>query len=140
MKIKISLNTFIFALLLILVVVVLLKVKLSSPNTRGAQGISSAAASTTQTKLREINVITKRYSFSPSPIRLKLNEPVRFRITSQDVSHGFSVPELGIDETITPGKETVFEFTPTKKGTFTLLCSVICGPGHSGMRGQIIVN
>lgn len=137
MKINIPINYLLFGLLIVVVVIGILRTGRTAGTRTGKQGISTTGASTE--KLKEIKVVAKRFSFSPNPITLKLNETVRFRLSSEDVAHGFSVPELGIDQTIEPGKETVFEFTPTAKGKFLLMCSLECGTGHTGMRGTIVV-
>ncbi len=127
-------------LLLPVIVVLIIVFKISPPSSinNRKQEISIDGASTNS--IKKISITAKQFSFSPNPINLKFNERVKLKITSTDVIHGFSVPELGIDEIINPGKETVFEFTPTKKGTFTLLCSITCGVGHSRMRGNIVVD
>ena len=117
-------NKLIIGLVLVILLVGILKLRLNKPCNKRKQDISSSAASTTNKNVREIKIIAKQYSFSPNPIRLRLNEQVRFRIISQDVLHGFSIPELGIDQVITPGKETVIDFYPSIKGTFSLICSI----------------
>lgn len=97
------------------------------------------SAKTEGGQAREIAITAKRFSFTPDTIRVKQGERVRLRITSEDVSHGFSILELGINEVIEPGKETVVELTPTKKGNFRYFCSVECGTGHLAMQGKLIV-
>lgn len=137
MKLKLSINYLLFGLLVLAILIGISKISpLNNKNLR-KQEISTAGVSTNNVK--EIKIITKRFLFSPNPVKLRLNEPIRFRITSQDVVHGFSVPELGIDKIIEPGKEIIFDFIPTKIGKFLLLCSVQCGTGHTGMRGSIVV-
>src|SRR3989338_845862 len=128
-----SMKTILFGLLVLFVIIFLVKLTLPENSKEPKPGISNEAVSTTNESIQEINIIAKEFSFSPRNIRLSLNKKVRFRITSDDVTHGFSLPELGIDQVIEPGKETVIDFQPTKKGTFTLLCSVACGVGHTGM-------
>ena len=137
MKFKLIINHIILGLLAIIVITVLFKVNQSAIKNERKQEISSDGLEISS--IKEMNITAKRFSFSPNPIKLKLNEKVRLKITSADVIHGFSVPELGIDEIIEPGKETVFEFTPTKRGKFILLCSVQCGVGHTGMKSSITV-
>ena len=134
-----SMKTILFGLLVLFVIIFLVKLTLPENSKEPKPGISNEAVSTTNESIQEINIIAKEFSFSPRNIRLSLNKKVRFRITSDDVTHGFSLPELGIDQVIEPGKETVIDFQPTKKGTFTLLCSVACGVGHTGMKGSIII-
>ena len=138
MKFNLSFNAIIIGILLLLFVIFFRRGKQNFTSGQRKQEISQTAAFT-EKDTREIRITTKQFSFSPDIIRLKLNEKVRFRIRSEDVAHGFSLPELGIDEVILPGKETIIDFQATKRGKFTLLCSVQCGAGHSGMRGTIIV-
>ena len=38
-----------------------------------------------------------------------------------------------------PGSVTYFWFTPTRIGTFEVLCAELCGLAHSQMRGKVIV-
>ncbi len=137
MKIKLTIYHLLFGLLALIIVIGVLKATPVGSKNLGKQEISTTAASANN--IKELTVTARQFSFSPNAIKLKLNQPVRFRITSQDVTHGFSVPELGIDKIIEPGKETTFDFTPTRAGKFLLLCSVQCGTGHTGMRGSIIV-
>ena len=139
MKLKIPLSTIVFGLFILFAVVFVVKIKLSENPSEPKSVISESATSTTNKNIREIKVIAKQYSFSPDVIRFSLNEKIKFRIVSGDVTHGFSVPELGIDQIIEPGKETIIDFQPTKKGTYHLLCSVTCGAGHSEMKGSIII-
>lgn len=137
MKLELSINQLLFGLLALVVLIAVFKISRPEIKNERIQRISDYGASTGNVK--EIAIIAKKFSFSPNPIRLKTNERVRLKINSTDVTHGFSVPELGIDEIIEPGKETIVDFIPTKAGKFTLLCSIECGTGHTGMRGEIIV-
>jgi cytochrome c oxidase subunit 2 len=38
-----------------------------------------------------------------------------------------------------PGAVTYFWFTPTRTGTFDILCFELCGVGHHAMRSQVVV-
>ena len=38
-----------------------------------------------------------------------------------------------------PGMVTYFWFTPTRTGTFEILCFELCGLGHPHMRGIVVV-
>ena len=90
----------------------------------------------------EIPIVAKQFDFTPgssTPIVLKIGQPVVLEVTTKDRRHGFFSQELGIDETMTPGKTTYIHLNPTQAGTFTFHCSVFCGSGHDGMEGTIIV-
>ncbi len=90
-------------------------------------------------KTREFSIVAKQWSFEPSEIRVKVGDTVRLKIRSIDVSHGLSIPDLGVNSYIEPGKETVVEFKATKAGRFPFFCSVYCGEGHGNMRGVLVV-
>lgn len=126
------------AVIVVLTVFVFTSVKKPVNRTQNS-GITSSSATTEISVKKEIKVTAKQYSFSPNPIKLKLNEPVRLRITTDDVPHGFSVPELGIALTIQPGQESIVNLQPDKKGTFSVICSIACGLGHSDMRSSIVI-
>jgi cytochrome c oxidase subunit 2 len=40
---------------------------------------------------------------------------------------------------LVPGLVTFFWMTPEKAGTYEILCAQLCGTGHYGMRGVVIV-
>src|SRR3989304_8633464 len=86
---------------------------------------------------REIAITAKKFSFTPDTINVKQGEKIRLKLTAEDVVHGFSILELGVDETIEPGKETGVEFTADRKGTFRFFCSVECGEGHLALQGGL---
>jgi cytochrome c oxidase subunit 2 len=39
-----------------------------------------------------------------------------------------------------PGIVTYFWMTPTRTGTFEILCAELCGVGHHMMRGTVVVD
>ena len=72
-------------------------------------------------------------------LHLPVGKPVRILLRSIDVLHDFYVPEFRAKMDMIPGMVTYFWFTPTKTGTFEVLCAELCGVGHSQMRGTVIV-
>lgn len=104
-----------------------------------ANSIIKSAEKTEARQVREIAVTARRFSFTPDTITVKQGERIHLKINSEDVSHGFSIPELRVNEIVEPGKETVVELTPTKKGKFRYFCSIECGTGHLAMQGNLIV-
>ena len=72
-------------------------------------------------------------------LHLSVGKPVKVLLRSTDVIHDFYVPELRAKMDLVPGLETYFWFTPTKTGTFEVLCAAFCGVGHPQMRGSIVV-
>ena len=54
--------------------------------------------------------------------------------TALDVIHSFWVPEFGQKQDALPGQDTKLVITPTKVGTYPVICTELCGLGHALMR------
>ena len=77
---------------------------------------------------------------TPNTVHLKKGEEVCLRLTSEDTTHGLNIPDLTIySEAIHPGKWTYVYFTPEESGTYSFVCTVVCSPMHSRVRGKLIV-
>jgi len=90
-------------------------------------------------EVKEFKIIAKQFQFEPSTIEVNKGDKVKLIVTSTDVPHGISIPEYGINERLDPGQPKTIEFTADKEGTFTTFCTVLCGSGHSNMKGKIVV-
>jgi cytochrome c oxidase subunit 2 len=55
------------------------------------------------------------------------------------VIHAFWVPELRLKQDVVPGTTQRVIVTPNKVGTFALVCTELCGLGHSTMRARVEV-
>jgi cytochrome c oxidase subunit II len=53
---------------------------------------------------------------------------------SRDVIHAFFVPEFRENMDIVPGLTTTINVTPTRIGTYPVICNELCGLGHATMR------
>jgi len=53
---------------------------------------------------------------------------------SRDVIHAFFVPEFRENMDIVPGLTTTINVTPTRVGTYPVICNELCGLGHGTMR------
>ena len=73
-------------------------------------------------------------------LHLPAGKSVKMLLRSIDVLHDFYVPEFRAKMDMIPGTVTYFWFTPTRTGTFEVLCAELCGVGHSQMRGTVIVD
>lgn len=60
-------------------------------------------------------------------------ERVRYTINSNDVVHGFWIPEFMIQMQNLPGVTNYLEFTANKLGDFPGRCNILCGRNHSQM-------
>jgi cytochrome c oxidase subunit II len=72
-------------------------------------------------------------------LHLQIGKPVKFLLRSLDVLHNFYVPEFRGKMDMIPGAITYYWVTPTRPGTFDILCFELCGVGHPQMRGQVVV-
>ena len=72
-------------------------------------------------------------------MHLPVGKPVKMILWSKDVLHDYYVPEFRAKMDLVPGIVTYFWMTPTKNGTFDILCAELCGVGHHEMRGTVIV-
>jgi cytochrome c oxidase subunit 2 len=72
-------------------------------------------------------------------LHLPVGKPVKVLLRAIDVLHDFYVPEFRAKMDMIPGSVTYFWFTPTRTGTFDVLCAELCGVGHAVMRGKVIV-
>ncbi|MEP4861110.1 MAG: cytochrome c oxidase subunit II [Alphaproteobacteria bacterium] len=73
-------------------------------------------------------------------VHLRIGKPVKMLLRSIDVLHDFYVPEFRAKMDMVPGTVTFFWFTPTRTGTFDVLCAELCGTGHGYMRGTVMVD
>ena len=73
-------------------------------------------------------------------LHLLLGKPVKVLLRSKDVVHDFYVPEFRAKMDMIPGMVTFYWFTPTRVGTFDILCFELCGTGHYTMRGTVVVD
>jgi cytochrome c oxidase subunit 2 len=88
---------------------------------------------------KTIQVTAKKFEFTPGEITARKGEPVVLEIKSEDVNHGFNLPDFGVRGDVKPGGVTRIRFTPDKAGQFTFTCDVFCGSGHEEMSGTMTV-
>ena len=67
------------------------------------------------------------------PMVVPVGKKVRLLITSNDVIHGWYVPQLGVNQYGIPGFIKDAWFTVEKAGTYRGQCSQICGKEHAYM-------
>jgi cytochrome c oxidase subunit 2 len=78
-------------------------------------------------------------------LHVPVDRQLDISLTALDVIHSFWVPEWRIKRDAVPagagGDEIDSEFvvTPDTEGTFSLICTELCGIGHSTMRATVVV-
>ena len=72
-------------------------------------------------------------------MHLPVDKPVKVVLRSKDVLHDFAVAEFRVKMDMVPGAVSYLWLTPTKTGTYDILCEELCGVGHFVMRGRVKV-
>ena len=89
--------------------------------------------------VHEIQVTLRKYEFNPGSLHVKKGERVRLIMVSVDHDHGFKLDDFDINQKVRKGTTAIVEFTADKSGTFQFRCSNVCGLGHRGMKGTLVV-
>jgi cytochrome c oxidase subunit 2 len=89
--------------------------------------------------VHEIQMTLRRYEFSPGSLRVRKGERVKLVMAATDHDHGFKLDDFNVNQKIPKGTTVVVEFTADKAGTFQFRCSNVCGIGHRGMKGTLVV-
>lgn len=77
--------------------------------------------------------------FTPNVVRLKQGLKAQIKLTALNGNHSFVASDLALNVPIQADETKTFDVPTDKAGTFEFHCGVPCGPGHSDMTGQIIV-
>ncbi|HEX7081172.1 MAG TPA: c-type cytochrome [Gammaproteobacteria bacterium] len=73
-------------------------------------------------------------------LHLPVDQPIHMLLRSADVLHNFTVPQFRTKMDLVPGMVTYQWFTPTRAGSYELLCEELCGLAHFAMRGRVVVD
>ncbi len=73
-------------------------------------------------------------------LHVPVNQVIHGTLTSKDVIHNFFLPNVRFKQDALPGREVEFWFQATKPGKYEMPCAELCGFGHSGMNGALIVH
>jgi cytochrome c oxidase subunit 2 len=64
---------------------------------------------------------------------------IKFQLHTKDVIHDFWVPDFRIKLDTVPGVNGSYRITPTRLGTYPVVCAELCGLGHAAMRSTVVV-
>ena len=84
-------------------------------------------------------VLAELYRFTPSFIRVPAGKPIRFRLTSPDVLHGFQVVGTNANVVVVPGYVSELVTSFPKAGEYLIVCNEYCGLSHHLMQAKLIV-
>ena len=97
----------------------------------------------------QIEVIAKQWSWlfrypsqniTSTELHLPVNQPVHLMLQSEDVVHGFFVPNFRIKQDIIPNQTIAFKFTPNRIGHYPLYDSQFSGTYFALMQTSVYVD
>ena len=74
-----------------------------------------------------------------SELVLPAGREIDIRLRALDVIHGFAIPEMRLKQNAIPGQTVHLHFTPSRPGTYAILCTQLCGLGHYRMNANLRV-
>jgi cytochrome c oxidase subunit 2 len=112
-----------------------------------ASGIVLARNDRASADALRINVTAQQFAWNfeypngvtSGTLRLPIDRDVVLQLQARDVIHSFWVPEFGQKQDAVPGIVTKLAITPTRVGEYPVICTELCGLGHSVMRTQAVV-
>ena len=84
-----------------------------------------------------VRLIGEQYDFVPHCVRVPADTPVKFRLTSADVVHGFLIDGTNINLMLVPGYVSSLGARFDTPGERLMPCHEFCSVGHEGMWGRI---
>jgi cytochrome c oxidase subunit 2 len=95
-----------------------------------------------------VNVTAQQFAWSfeypeagvkSQELHVPVDRQAEFKLHALDVIHSFWVPEWRIKKDAVPGITTRAFATPDREGTYSVVCTELCGLGHSTMRARVVV-
>jgi cytochrome c oxidase subunit II len=86
-----------------------------------------------------VRLIAQQYSFVPNCVKVPAGTPVKFRLTSADVIHGFILGTTNVNTMVVPGFVSEVRTSFARTGEYHMPCDEFCGLGHQGMWARVVV-
>jgi len=87
----------------------------------------------------EAHVVSRMFSFKPSPMKVPRGSIVDFYVTASDVVHGFYIDGTDVNLMAIPNAVNYAQAHFDKPGKYQVICHEFCGMGHQDMVGTIEV-
>jgi cytochrome c oxidase subunit 2 len=84
-----------------------------------------------------VRIVAGQYDFVPRCVRVPANTPVKFRLTSADVVHGFLLPNTNVNTMVVPGFVSEVRTSFAAPGEYAMPCNEFCGFGHHAMWAHV---
>ncbi len=124
-------------------------VNLHLPLSAAPADAANAVSNEPKPVVEEIEVVAKQWSWcfrylsknlTSTQLHLPVNQSVRLVLHSQDVLHGFYVPEFRLKQDIIPNRTINFVFTPTRRGKYRLHDSQFSGTYYAVMEADVYID
>ncbi|PKL96837.1 MAG: cytochrome C oxidase subunit II [Gammaproteobacteria bacterium HGW-Gammaproteobacteria-8] len=93
--------------------------------------------------VQTVDVTGHMWYWKLSQNEFRAGEPVQFRVTSQDVNHGFGIYDEGLtllaQTQAMPGYTNILEYTFQQPGAYRVMCLEYCGVAHHAMVAELTV-
>jgi cytochrome c oxidase subunit 2 len=86
-----------------------------------------------------VRLIAQQYDFVPHCVRVPAQTPVKFRLASADVVHGFLLPDTNVNTMVVPGFVAEVRTRFADPGEYAMPCHEFCGLGHHAMWTHVSV-
>ncbi len=86
----------------------------------------------------DVYLIARLWSWWPI-LELEAGKSYRIHLMSLDWLHGFSLQPENINIQVHPGYDHVLTVTPTRAGTYSIICNEYCGVNHHTMLSKLYV-
>ena len=86
-----------------------------------------------------VRLIAQQYDFVPRCVQVPVGTPVKFRLTSADVVHGFLLPHTNVNTMVIPGFVAEVHTRFAHEGEYAMPCHEFCGLGHHAMWAHVRV-
>ena len=86
-----------------------------------------------------VRIIAEQYEFVPQCVQVPAGTPVKFRLTSADVVHGFLLPNTNVNTMVVPGFVAEVRTRFDTQGEYAMPCHEFCGLGHHAMWAHVRV-
>lgn len=96
----------------------------------------------------QVEVIARQWSWefrypnanvSSTELHLPVDQPITFRLVSDDVIHGFYIPAFRLKQDVIPGRAIDFNLTPTREGRYRLRDSQFSGTWFAANQADVVV-
>lgn len=102
----------------------------------GGESGSNTFAETQETAKQEVKIVATNFQFDQPEYHVKKGEAFTLTLDSKEGIHGIRLE--GLDASLSKMNNTK-TIVANKAGTYSIICNVSCGTGHSKMNAKLIV-